>query len=202
MPILVSFCPAVCPGQRDPTGGYQVFAVRPTTNPRGASKEAAAAAAVFFTLLGAIPDGPAKTKGIAIGQEVATAWLAIRNGDGREASVPYTFGPGLPGVYQRTTPGANAVAPWLAVMRPFAMTRVSQFRAPGPPDLTSDLYAKDLKFTQALSALNSTVRTAEGRDRTVLHGEADDLLLEQPAPIRGYEEPGYRRQRACSRRCS
>lgn len=160
-------------------GGYQVFAVRPTTNPRGASKEAAAAAAAYHTLLGeypdqsgmlltaynaslsAIPDGPAKTKGIAVGQEVATAWLALRVNDGREAVVPYTFGPAEVGVYQRTTPGANAVAPWLAVMQPFAMTRVSQFRAPGPPDTTSDLYAKDLKFTQAMGSVNSTVRTAE-----------------------------------------
>ena len=92
-------------------GRYTVFAVRPTSSPRGASKEAAAATAAYRVLLGvypdqaavldpayaaslaAVPNGSAKTKGIAIGTEVATAWLALRANDGREATVPYVFGP-------------------------------------------------------------------------------------------------------------
>lgn len=162
-------------------GRYTVFAVKPTADARGASKEAAAATAAYRVLLGAypdqqttvldpayaaslaaIPDGPAKTKGIAIGAEVAAAWLALRAGDGREAVVPYVFQVPAPGVYQRTPPAfPNALAPWLAVMRPFALTTPSQFRAPGPPDLTSDIYAQDVAFTQALGAANSTERSAE-----------------------------------------
>ena len=162
-------------------GRYSVFAVRPVTNPRGASKEAAAAAAAYHVLLGeypdqgavldpayaaslaAVADGPAKTKGIAIGTEVANAWLAMRLNDGREAAVPYTFvDPAPAGVYQRTPPAnANAVAPWLAKMQPFAMTSPAQFRAYGPPDLTSARYAEDRAMVQALGAANSTERTAE-----------------------------------------
>ncbi|HEY3518407.1 MAG TPA: vanadium-dependent haloperoxidase [Gammaproteobacteria bacterium] len=162
-------------------GRYSVFAARPASSVPWASQEAAAATAAYQVLksayedqdaavlapayaasLAAIPDGPAKTKGIEIGEDVAAAWLALRAGDGREAVVPYLFQPAAPGVYQRTPPAfPNALAPWLAVMRPFAMTRPSQFRAPGPPDLTSDLYAKDVAFTQALGAANSTERTAE-----------------------------------------
>ena len=47
---------------------------------------------------------------------------------------------------------------------------------------------------------------AHGRgdgDREVLHGKPDDLLLAQPARVRGDEELGRRpATRACSRRCS
>ena len=162
-------------------GRYTVFAVRPMSAARWASKEAAAATAAYRVLLGAypdqqtavldpayaaslaaIPDGPAKTKGIEIGAEVAAAWLVLRAGDGREAAVPYVFEAPAPGVYQRTPPAfPNAVAPWLAVMRPFAMTSPSQFRAYGPPDLTSERYAQDVALTQALGSATSTERSAE-----------------------------------------
>jgi hypothetical protein len=159
-------------------GQYSVFAVRPTSSPNGASKEAAAATAAYKVLIGAYPDqgavlepayaasldaipnGAAKTKGITIGTEVATAWLTLRAGDGREAAVPYVFEAPAPGVYQRTPPAfPNAAAPWLAKMRPFAMSSPSQFRAEGPPDVTSERYAEDVALTQALGAANSTTRT-------------------------------------------
>ena len=162
-------------------GRYSVFAVRPTSNPRGASKEAAAATAAYHVLLGtypdqagvldaayktslaAVPSGSAKTKGIAVGNEVAAAWLALRAGDGREdGSVTYTFEAPAAGVYQRTPPGfPNAAAPWLAQMRPFAMTSPAQFRAYGPPDVTSERYAQDVAMVRALGAASSTERTAE-----------------------------------------
>jgi hypothetical protein len=161
-------------------GRYSVFAVRPQSSARGASKEAAAATAAYRVLLGAYPDqatrldaayeaslatvpnGPAKTKGVAVGTEVAEAWLALRAGDGREAVVPYEFEPAAPGVYQRTPPAfPNAFAPWLAKMRPFAMTSPSQFRAYGPPDLTSERYAQDVALVRAVGSASSTERTAE-----------------------------------------
>lgn len=161
-------------------GRYSMFAVKPTTSPRGASKEAAAAAAAYTVLsktyvnqaalldaayaasLAAVPSGPAKAKGIKVGTEVANAWLAMREGDGREASVPYVYGQALPGVYQKTPPAlANALAPWLAVMEPFAMSSPSQFRAYGPPDLTSQRYAEDVAMVKDLGSATSTERTAK-----------------------------------------
>jgi hypothetical protein len=172
-------------------GRYSVFAVRPTSNPRGASKEAAAATAAYRVLLGAypdqaavldpayaaslaaIPDTPAKAKGVAIGTEVAAAWLAQRAGDGREAAVPYVFEPAEPGVYQRTPPAfPNALAPWMAKMRPYAMTSPSQFRAYGPPDLTSERYAQDVAMVQALGSANSTERTAEETETAKFYTES------------------------------
>jgi hypothetical protein len=161
-------------------GRYSAFAVRPASSARWASKDAAAATAAYLVLLGAypdqtavlepayaaslaaVPDGAAKTKGIAIGTEVAAAWLALRAGDGREAAVPYTFETPAPGVYQRTLPGpATPAAPWLAKMRPFAMASPSQFRAYGPPDVTSERYAQDVAFVRAVGSANSTERSAE-----------------------------------------
>jgi hypothetical protein len=45
-------------------------------------------------------------------------------------------------------------------MRPFAMTSPSQFRAYGPPDLTSERYAQDVALVQAVGSANSTERSA------------------------------------------
>jgi hypothetical protein len=173
-------------------GRYSVFAVDPVANTRGASKEAAAATAAYKVLSGAypdqaaildpaytasmaaIPDGDAKTKGVAVGTEVAAAWLALRAGDGREnPAVTYTFEAAAPGVYQRTPPAfPNALAPWMAKMRPYAMTSPSQFRAYGPPDLTSERYAQDVAFTQAMGAANSTERTAAETETAKFYTES------------------------------
>lgn len=170
-------------------GRYSVFAVRPVTDPRGASVEAAAASSAYRTLLGlfpdqsntldaayaaslaAVPDGTAKTLGIAVGEEVAAAWLALRAGDGREAPVPYVYGTG-PGAYQRTPPAlASALAPWMAKMRPFTLHSPSQFRAYGPPDLTSHRYAMDVNAVKSLGGRVSTERTAEESEIALFYTE-------------------------------
>jgi hypothetical protein len=170
--------------------GHEVYAVRPTTSAKGASKEAAAAAAAYHVLLALypsqqalldpaytaslapVPDGAAKSQGIAVGTEVASAWLAYRAGDGREASVPYAFQTG-PGQYQRTPPAfRDPITPWVAKMKPFAMARPSQFRAEGPPDLTSERYADDLSATQSLGDINSTTRTAAETEVGLFHTES------------------------------
>ena len=165
-------------------GHYSVYAVAPATPAAGASPEAATAAAAYTVLtspsffpaqqafldgvysayLSGIPDGPAKDLGVAVGTEVAVAFLASRSGDGRNASVPYVFGSG-PGVYQ-LTPGAapppvSPAVPWVAQMRPFALERLSQFRAEGPPDLSSDQWATDFNEVKAFGALTGSSRTPE-----------------------------------------
>ena len=160
-------------------GRYSVFAVRLTGVPSGASKEAAAAAAGYNVLksllpaqqafldssywasLSTIPDGPARADGIAVGEQVAIQFLALRAGDGRNASITYTPGTG-PGAWQLTPPAfAAAQTPWIAQMKPFAIVSNSQFRADGPPSLDSNRWAKDFNETKSLGALNSTTRTAE-----------------------------------------
>jgi hypothetical protein len=165
-------------------GRYSVFTVTPTTSAAGASPAAATAAAAstvlkalfttpqaqtyldaaYSSYLSSIQDGTAKTNGIAIGTEVATAFLAKRAGDGRNANVPYTFGSG-PGVYQ-ITPGAppapaTPAVPWLAQTKPLAVESASQFRPDGPTNLTSAQWAEDFKEVKAYGALNGSQRTPE-----------------------------------------
>lgn len=171
-------------------GSYSSFAVRPTSNTRRASKQAAAAAAGYRTLLhyfpaqsaaldaayaaslAKVPNGPAKTKGIAIGEEVAAAWIALRQDDGRDAAVPYVFEAPAPGVYQHTLPGPPLpVMPWMALMRPFALSSPAQFRAYGPPDVTSLRFAEDLELTKALGSATSTERSDEETEIALFHTE-------------------------------
>ena len=52
------------------------------------------------------------------------------------------------------------------------MTSPSQFRAYGPPDLTSERYAQDLAMMQALGAANSTERTAEETETARFYTES------------------------------
>jgi hypothetical protein len=170
-------------------GHYSVFAIHPRagTVAAGASIDAATAAAAYTilralfpsqagatgylttsynTYLAGIPDGTAKDRGVTLGTEIATDFLASRAGDGRgNAAVTYTFQAPGPGVYQLTpgapAPPATPATPWLAVMRPFAINSPSQFRADGPPDLTSAQWAEDYNEVKDFGALNGSLRTPE-----------------------------------------
>jgi PAP2 superfamily len=163
-------------------GRYSVFSVAPSTATAGASPEAATAAAAYTMLvafypaqkpfldttysnyLGNLPAGIARDRGVAVGTDVAKLFLAARQGDGRNANVPYVFGSG-PGVYQ-ATPGAppspiTPLFPWIAQMKPFTLHSPSQFRADGRPNLTSAQWAEDFNEVKALGALKSSLRTDE-----------------------------------------
>jgi hypothetical protein len=121
------------------------------------------------TSLAAIPGGQSKTDGIAVGVAVAAQWLALRAGDGVEASVVYTPGHG-PGIWEPVptfpAPPPNTppppVAPWLPQFRPFALNSADQFLSEmePPPALSSQEWVDDFNLTKAYGALNSTVRTA------------------------------------------
>jgi hypothetical protein len=168
-------------------GRHAVYAVSPRAVHPGASADAAAVSAAYRVLLFLYPsqrarldaayatslaqivEGPAKSDGISVGEEVATLFLASRAGDGRNAAVPYTPGSG-PGVWIPTPPAfAAASVPWLAKMSPFALTDPWQFRADPPPDLTSETWAADYNETKTLGDLHSFVRTAEQTDVGLLY---------------------------------
>ena len=161
-------------------GRFSVFAVSPSNASPQASQEAAVVAAAHHVLktffpsqqafldtayaasLAGIPPGSTRDQGVAIGVEVATAFLALRANDGRNAVVAYTFGSG-PGVYQLTPgapePPASPLTPWIAQMKPFTLISPSQFRADGPPHLTSAQWAEDFNEVKAMGALNDSERT-------------------------------------------
>jgi hypothetical protein len=158
---------------------FRPFAVHAHA-PAGASPEAAVAAAAHRVLvhylpaqaptvldpalassLAAIPDGQPKTTGIAVGEQVADALLALRQDDGFRAPVVYTPpDPPIPGVWlpTATTP---AVGTYLGGMRPFALRSADQFRPAGPPPLRSKRWAREYNEVKDIGSASSTVRTAE-----------------------------------------
>jgi hypothetical protein len=173
---------------------YKPFGVSPKAPVQGASREAAAASAAYHLLkelapgqastldaayaksLQAVPNGVGETRGVVIGKEVAAGWIALRTGDGRDAVVPYTFGSG-PGVYQATPPAfGNPVNTFMPGMKPFVLERASQFRAYGPPDLTSAQYAADVAMVRELGSATSTKRTAEETEIALFHTENPNLF--------------------------
>src|SRR2546426_779855 len=153
---------------------YPPYVVAPLAD-RNASQEAAAAAAAHAVLvslypsrqatldaayaasLALIPDSSSKTEGISVGESVAALILALRSADGSAVTLPYTLPPG-PGIYQ-PDPAALFVA-WGRVT-PFALKSGSQFRAEGPPALSSDQYAADYNEVKHVGALDSVTRTPD-----------------------------------------
>jgi hypothetical protein len=144
----------------------------------GASVEAAVAAASHLTLsklvpsqqaaidsayqsaLSAVADGAAKTAGIALGEQAATAILTLRADDG--FSEPESYRPQTtPGVY---VPTAIPLTPQWPRRRPWVMSTPDQFRPGPPPDLASELWARDYNEIKAVGSKNSTVRSAEQTD--------------------------------------
>ncbi|NWJ42003.1 MAG: vanadium-dependent haloperoxidase [Geothrix sp.] len=145
------------------------------TAPPGASVDAAIAAASRATLLrllpaqrnaieaacaaalAGLPEGPAKTDGIAVGEQAAAAMFTLRAEDlslPAESYRPVT----TPGVYVPTV--VPAVPQW-PKRRPWLMATADQFRPGPPPRLDSAVWAHDFVEVKDLGAKNSTRRTAE-----------------------------------------
>lgn len=107
----------------------------------------------YATALGAIPDGPAKARGIALGRASAAAILMLRTGDGSDTpllAMGYPQG-SEPGEY-RDPPGRTfTLIPGWADVKPFVLKRAWQFR-PGPPyHVRSKSYADDLNEVNRFS---------------------------------------------------
>jgi hypothetical protein len=107
--------------------------------------------------MASLPDGTAKDRGIAVGAEVAAGILALRANDGRSVVLAAYVPGSAPGQFR----GTNPVGRPNPFIKPFAVTSNAQFRAPGPPALTSAAYAADLNETAALGGAASTARTAD-----------------------------------------
>jgi hypothetical protein len=157
---------------------HKPYAITPTTPVAGASMDAAAIEAAYRVLkglfpsrgayyeaqyasgIGALADSDAKTRGRAIGAEVAAGILALRANDGRETVLaPYVPGT-LPGQFR----GTNPVGRLNLYIKPFTLKSLSQFRPGPPPSLASAEYAADLNEVKAIASTTSTLRTAEQSD--------------------------------------
>jgi hypothetical protein len=146
--------------------------------PAGASPEAAAIAAAHRTLvnlypsdepsldasrddsLSAIPDGPAKNDGIAVGEAAADVILALRTNDGVANASDPPYMPGAePGDWQPTPPGfAQALFPNWGKVSTFGIKNGAQFRSNPLPAIHTAKYARDYNEVKAVGEVNSTVR--------------------------------------------
>ena len=107
-----------------------------------------------------IPDGPAKTEGISVGEQAAAVILADRANDATAA--PDTYRPvTTPGIWVPTAP---PLFPEYARARGWVITSADQFRPGPPPALTSALYARDYNETKEMGAAKSTKRTPQQSD--------------------------------------
>ena len=159
----------------DGTPGYLLNLVAPA----GASVQAAVASAADTALdylypgqaasfdaqlalsLSSISNGLAKTEGIAFGQQVAQAIIALRDNDGWN-NVVVDNGSGAVGQWQPTAPMyVSATTPQWATLTPFALTSPNQFLPPAPPAMTSAAYADAVNQTESLGSSTSTTRTAD-----------------------------------------
>jgi len=116
---------------------------------------------LYESSLAAIPDGPAKTEGVAWGRTVANAILQLRANDGASAVVTYTNAP-APGVWR---PISNASPPALlpgwGKVTCFSLPAGSRLVPQPPPHLKSSAYAFEHDIVRRLGAKNSSERTAE-----------------------------------------
>lgn len=126
-----------------------------------AAKERAIWDASLSESLATVPDGDAKTQGIALGKQAAAAMLAKRANDLKDAVSTYTP-VDVPGHWNRTAPdGLPPLLPQWPSLKPFALTTGSQFRPEAPPSLGSSEYAQAVDQVMSLGSVNSTTRTAE-----------------------------------------
>jgi len=119
--------------------------------------------APYQSALAVIPDGEPKRSGLALGDRIAEQLVARRAGDHFTINPPYAWRAPAPGVFQPVPPllSLTSALTGLAHATPFVMDGRSQFRAPGPPALTSREWTRDFNDARSLGAANSTTRTAD-----------------------------------------
>ena len=121
--------------------------------------------AAYSTSLGLIPDGPAKTNGVAVGTGVALRIFTLRASDGAAAAIAAPYTPGdRPGDWIHA-PGLPAGArSWLGMGASVLPPDGSQFRPGPPPALASRRYARDFDEIKAIGSSDSVSRTQDQTD--------------------------------------
>jgi PAP2 superfamily protein len=168
--------------------------------PPGASADAAAIQAAYRVLstyfpasastldaertnsLASIPDGQAKTDGIATGEAAALAMIALRANDGSSPPQFKIPGPPVPGEWQATPscPIVNGVAVGIAFqwqnVTPFGIPSASEFLLDPPPALTSQKYAKTYNEVMTVGSINSTERPQDRANVALFYAASSPTL--------------------------
>src|ERR1700722_12515699 len=177
------------------TGEYHPY-LGTIVAPPGACPEAAAIQAAYHVLntyfpmsatplaaeraksLASIPDGQAKTDGIATGDAAALAMIALRANDGSSPAQFKIPGPPVPGEWLATPscPMMNGVAVGIAFqwqyITPFGIRRASDFLLDPPPALASRAYAKAYNEVMTVGGTDSTARPQDRANVALFYAAA------------------------------
>src|ERR1700720_262331 len=195
------------------TGEYKPY-LGTITAPPGASAEAAAIEAAYHVLstyfpasssallaartnsLAHIRDGQAKSDGIAIGDAVASAVIALRANDGSSPPQFKVPGPAVPGEWQATPscPIVNGVAVGIAFqwqnVTPFGIPSASDFLLDPPPALASNQYAKAYNEVMTVGSIDSTERPQDRSDVALFYAASSPTLVFNQAVQQVAQEQG------------
>jgi PAP2 superfamily len=157
--------------------GHEGYLITPRAARTSASEEAAAATAAhdvlvhlvpaqqatldgqLATSLAGVPDGTAKSEGVAVGKLAATAMITARANDGRFGAFRFAVG-SAPGAWRPVLPAfGNDPNAWLKDVTPFLVEDPADFRSRGPLELTSRQYAREFDEVKSIGAANSSERT-------------------------------------------
>jgi hypothetical protein len=179
------------------TGDYEPYLHPPTVAPAGTSVDAAVITAAHRVLttyfpapatvamldaardsdLAAIPAGPAKTNGIAVGMGAANAMIALRAADGSSPLTTIIPTPTLPGDYGLTTGcAAGLFYNWQNVTT-FGIANAADFLLSPPPYLTSNRYTKDYAEVKTVGANTSADRPADREDVVRLYATSSPSFV-------------------------
>ena len=157
-------------------GEYDSYLNPPIVAPSGASLEAAVTIAAHQVMttyfpaavaaldaardaeLGAIPNGPSKTDGMAVGMAAANAMIALRAADGSAPLTTIVPSSTEAGAYRLTTGCAAGMFYNWQNVTPFGITAAADFLLPSPADLPVNRYAKDYLEVQKVGASASVYR--------------------------------------------
>ena len=165
---------------------YEPYLATPARRPN-ASPEAAIAGAAYGILirvfptatavlnpvrdaaLAKIPDGPAKTSGFELGEEVAAAVFQARANDNNYTYLgltprTFTFEPGTYHPIPENNFAQVGLNQQIHLATPIGIESLSQFMPGGPPALTSHAYTRDYNETKSLGAKVGSGRTQEQTD--------------------------------------
>ena len=136
----------------------------------GAGAGVAVVEDAFDDAMAAVPEGRARTDGVAVGAAAADAVLALRAGDGSDTPLfvgERDFEQGTePGEWRFTPERPFAFAPGWGDVDPFALGRASQFGIGAPYRVTGRRYAADLAEVKALGGDDVTTPSARTADQT------------------------------------
>jgi len=117
--------------------------------------------AALQSALAKVPDGVAKTDGVAFGRQVAEKVIAARANDGFNNNVEFKIPPPGLGVWQQTPQFGPMLFYVWGQVKPMVIKNVRDFDMGGPPALASAQFAKDYNEVKSIGARNSTTRTAD-----------------------------------------